>query len=211
MRRCVIVGAAAIGDYEAAGRLLRPEDFFVFCDGGLRHQAGLGAAPDLIVGDFDSHPRPETEEETIVLPREKDDTDTAFAVKEALRRGFSEFLLLGAAGGRLDHTLGNLALLLLLDSRGAHGVLADDWSEAEIVSHASAYVEAAFPYFSLLALDGPAEGVTVTGAKYPLQNAVIPCDEPYGISNEVLPGGRAKITVARGRLLLVRVRRDPKM
>lgn len=44
----------------------------------------LQVRPGLIVGDFDSHDNPLLDVETIVLPCEKDDTDTVFAVKEAL-------------------------------------------------------------------------------------------------------------------------------
>ena len=58
MARCVIVSGAPIGDYSRIRRYLRPDDFFVFCDGGLRHRAGLQAEADLIVGDFDSHEKP---------------------------------------------------------------------------------------------------------------------------------------------------------
>ena len=81
MSRCVIIGGAPIGNYPALRAYLRPGDFCVFCDCGLDHMEGLGVRPDLIVGDFDSHPRPGLPAETIVLPCEKDDTDTVFAVK----------------------------------------------------------------------------------------------------------------------------------
>ncbi len=140
MKRCVIVGGAEIGNTNWIRSLLRAQDYFVFCDGGLRHTRALGVEPDLIVGDFDSHPRPETAVETIVLPREKDDTDTVYAAKEALRRGFREFLLLGAVGERLDHSLVNVSLLLLLRERGGHGVLADDYSLMELVPGAGAEI-----------------------------------------------------------------------
>ncbi len=126
MPRCVIVSGAPIGDYERIRGYLREDDFYLFCDGGLRHSAGLRAEPDLVVGDFDSHEKPEGRAEIIALPREKDDTDTVYAAKEALRRGFREVLLLGAVGERLDHSLVNVSLLLLLRERGGHGVLADD-------------------------------------------------------------------------------------
>ena len=96
MARCVIVGGAGIGCYQRIRDSLREDDWFVYCDGGLNHQRELGRKPDLIVGDFDSHERPVTDTETIVLPREKDDTDTVYAVKEAIRRGFRDFLLIGA-------------------------------------------------------------------------------------------------------------------
>lgn len=206
MRRCVIVGGAPIGDDETARNRLRPDDFLIYCDAGLYHRERLRAAPDLIVGDFDSHPRPETGAETIVLPREKDDTDTVYAAKEAVRRGFEDFLLLGCAGGRVDHTLGNLALLLWLDGRGKRALLADDFSEMEIVSRAAASVTGDWPYFSLLAIDGPARGITVTGAKWPLDGAEMEPEHPRGVSNEVLPGRTARISVEQGRLLLARVR-----
>ena len=42
-------------------------------------------------------------------------------------------------------------------------------------------------------------------AKYPLDNAEITCKYQYGISNEVLPGKTAYVTVRDGRLLLVKV------
>lgn len=53
--------------------------------------------PGLIVGDFDSHENPHLDVETIVLPCEKDDTDTVFAVKEAMKRGYTDFLLIDVA------------------------------------------------------------------------------------------------------------------
>ena len=208
MRRCVIVGGAEIRRPEAVRSYLREDDFLVFCDCGLRHAEALGRAPDLIVGDFDSHENPQAAVETIVLPHEKDDTDSYSAAKEALRRGFRDFLLLGAVGARLDHTMGNLALALMLDEAGARVRLVDDYSEMEIVSRETAEVSGRFPYFSLLNLDGSAGKVTVSGAKYPLRDAAIRCDSSLGVSNEVLPGAAARIRVVGGRLLLVKIREE---
>lgn len=204
MARCVIIGGASIGDYAHARGELRPDDWCVFCDCGLRHRAGLGREPDLVVGDFDSHPDPHLAAETITLPHVKDDTDTVYAVKEALARGYDDFLLLGAVGERLDHTLGNVGILLQLDSQGKRGRIVDDYGDMEIVSRA-AQVPDTFAYFSLLAVDGPAEGVTVENALYPLQNGRLTGDYPLGVSNEPLPGRTARVTVTRGRLLLIRV------
>lgn len=205
-RRCVIIGGAGIGDYQTARRYLSPDDFYIFCDSGLAHREGLGIAPHLIVGDFDSHPNPHLDVETIVLPCEKDDTDTVFAVKEAVSRGFDRFLLLGAAGARLDHTLGNLSILLTLHALGKQALLVDDYSEMEIVATDPVYIDDSFPFFSLINISGTARGVTVEHAKYPLRDAEIRCTYQYGISNEVLPGQRARVSVAEGELLLIRVR-----
>ena len=204
MRRCVIVGGASIGDYETVGAMLRPDDYVIYCDCGLRHMDGLGAEPDLIVGDFDSYSNPEMETETIVLPCEKDDTDTVFAVKEALRRGFEDFLLVGVVGERLDHTLGNVSILLMLDSEGKKGTIIDDYSEMEIVSDRCGMpciIDDSYVYFSLINISGTARGVNIRGAKYPLENAEITCEYQYGVSNEVLLGCTAEVSVGEGGVL----------
>ena len=209
MRRCVIIGGASIGDYGTVSAKLRQDDYMIYCDCGLRHMDGLGAEPDLIVGDFDSYSNPEFDTETIVLPCEKDDTDTVFAVKEALRRGFEDFLLIGVVGERLDHTLGNVSILLMLDSEGKVGTIIDDYSEMEIVSDRCEMpyiIDDSYVYFSLINISGTARGVTIRGAKYPLENAEITCEYQYGVSNEVLLGCTAEVSVGEGRLLLVKVR-----
>ena len=209
MRRCVIIGGASIGDYGTVSAKLRQDDYMIYCDCGLRHMDGLGAEPDLIVGDFDSYSNPEFDTETIVLPCEKDDTDTVFAVKEALGRGFEDFLLIGVVGERLDHTLGNVSILLMLDSEGKVGTIIDDYSEMEIVSdrcEMPCIIDDSYVYFSLINISGTARGVTIRGAKYPLENAEITCEYQYGVSNEVLPGCTAEVSVGEGRLLLVKVR-----
>ena len=206
--RCVIVGGADIGNYPVIRELLAPGDFTVYCDSGLKHMDGLGVKPSLIVADFDSYDDPHMDVETIVLPHVKDDTDTVFAVKEALRRGFEEFLLIGVVGGRLDHTLGNVAILLMLDSAGKKAVIADDFSDMEIVSRERALIPDRYSYFSLLNITGTAKGVTIRNALYPLSDAEITCEYPIGVSNEVLPGKTAEVTVKEGRLLIIKVLKE---
>ena len=208
MNRCVIVGGADIADYERIRSRLRKDDFFIFCDSGLKHRMGLGRNPGLIVGDFDSAENPNLDVETIVLPCEKDDTDTVYAVKEAVRRGYEEFLLIGVCGGRLDHTLGNVSILLYLDAIGKKAAILDDYSEMEIVSGQTVRIEDNCLYFSLLNISGCAEGITIRNAKYPLEDAVIRSEYQYGISNEVLPGKTAEVSVRKGNLLLIRIDRE---
>ena len=204
MKRCVIVGGADINNYEYIKSCLHNDDFIVFCDSGLKHLESLQVKPGLIVGDFDSHDNPHLGVETIVLPCEKDDTDTVFAVKEALKRGFDDFLLIGVVGARLDHTLGNVSILLMLDKAGKKGKIIDDFSEMEIISNEPAYVDDSFAYFSLLNITGTAKGITIENAKYPLVNAEITSEYQYGISNEVLQGNKAKVGVKKGELLLIK-------
>ena len=205
MKRCVVVGGADINNYEYIRGCLREDDYIVFCDSGQKHMDNLGVKPNLIVGDFDSYENPNLDVETIELPCEKDDTDTVFAVKEAIKRGFDEFVLIGVVGARLDHTLGNVSILMYLDSLSKKGVIIDDYSEMEIVSKEPAFIEDSFAYFSLINVSGKAKGIVVENAKYPIDNAEITCEYQYGISNEVMKGEIAKVSVGDGQLLLVRV------
>ena len=204
-KRCVIVGGADIRNYDFIRETLCGEDYVIFCDSGLKHLEQLQVAPSLIVGDFDSHENPHLDVETIVLPCEKDDTDTVYAVKEAIKRGFEDFLLIGVVGARLDHTLGNVSILLYLDSLGKKGSIIDDYSEMEIVSAEPVSICDRYAFFSLLNITGCAKGITITGAKYPLNGGEITCEYQYGISNEVLPGETAQVSVACGKLLLIKV------
>ncbi len=206
MRRCVIIGGADIERYDVIRTYLRADDFIVCCDSGLRHRAGLGVEADLVIGDFDSHENPGLPAETIVLPREKDDTDTMAAAREMVRRGFEEFLLLGVFGGRLDHGLANVYLLLWLDHNGKKALAADDCSEMEIVSREPAFIPCRFPYFSLLAIAGKTDHVTIRNAKYTLENASITPEWQFAVSNEPLPGKTAEVYPGSAPILLIRDR-----
>ena len=78
-KRAVILSAMPVTP--ALSAYLQPGDTVVACDAGYRNAAVLGIQPDLIVGDFDSAPKPETTGDMIILPHVKDDTDTHYAAK----------------------------------------------------------------------------------------------------------------------------------
>ena len=204
---CVIISAAEIKNYKKIKTFISGKTFIIACDGGLKHLKKLGLKADLIIGDFDSFkgslPRGV---ETISLPCEKDDTDTFFAVKEGLKRGFRNFILTGVIGQRFDHSLCNLSALLFLFQKGAKAKIIDDYSSMEVA--ASQPVEISYDecsYFSLMCLNGPAEDSTITNAKYSLEKGKISPDYQYGISNEVLKNKKASVTVGKGCLCLIKI------
>lgn len=204
MQRCVIFGAAPVENYGRIEKYLRPDDYIIACDGGLSHLEKLGLKADLITGDFDSHEKP-AEGNIIVLPREKDDTDTFYAAKEALKRGFTDFLLTGMTGARIDHTLANLSLLMYLAEHGAKALILDDWSEISVISDGTFYVEDSFSYFSLITPHEKTENVTIRNAKFLLTDGTIKDTYQYAVSNEVLPGKTAEISLKNGKLILIKV------
>ena len=113
--------------------------------------------------------------------------------------------MIGVVGARLDHTLGNVSILLYLDSLGKKGCIIDDYSEMEIISDKPVSVSDRYSFFSLLNITGCAKGITITGAKYPLVDGEITCEYQYGISNEIIPGQTALISVGIGKLLLIKI------
>lgn len=205
-RRCVIVGAAKIQNYERLKKFFRKDDYFIFCDAGLAHLNGLQVQPDLILGDFDSFKKPQTQVETIILPREKDDTDSFYAVKEGLKRGFKDFLLLGVIGERFDHSFVNISALIYLYKNGASARIIDDYSTMQIVADVPVQIkESECSYFSLLPVAGEVSGVEISGAKYNLTDGTILPEYVYSSSNEVAPGKTAEVSVKKGLLLLVKI------
>ncbi|MDR1778709.1 MAG: thiamine diphosphokinase [Clostridiales Family XIII bacterium] len=57
--------------------------------------------------------------------------------------------------------------------------------------------------FSVFSFEEQSLGVWITGARWPLENAVLTSSWPIGVSNEFLPGQAAEIYVRRGRLLIL--------
>ena len=209
MNRAVIVCGAKIKDYEFVSSFFAEGDFFIYCDSGLIHEDRFLSKSDtkagLIIGDFDSHQRPERDVEIIELPTVKDDTDSIYAIKEAIARGYKDILIVGAIGDRFDHSLVNAYALMLINDLGASGKIVDDYSEMTLVDNRiSAEIEPEWRYFSLIAISGTASGVTIKNAKYNLDNATINPKFQYAISNEVAGDEPARVSVEEGALLLIK-------
>ena len=186
---------------------IRPSDTVWALDAGVERAKLLGVTPSLCLGDWDSAPCPEQAEELISLVPEKDDTDTHHAARLVIERGFDEVLLLGGLGGRLDHTIANLATLLYLRRSGVRGWAADSNTAVTVLQNESRAFELKDGfYFSVFALDGMAEGVDLSGVKYPLSGAVLTGAYPIGVSNEIV-GKTAQVSVKKGNLLVMYARK----
>ena len=185
-KRAIILSAVPVST--AVGRYVRPGDFIVACDAGYQNCARLGCKPHIIVGDFDSAPCPAQEEDdVIILPHVKDDTDTQYAARWLLEHGYDEITLLGALGGaRLEHTLANLATGLYLAKNGVKVLLANERSELHFLvpNTPMELHHSDWKYVSVFPLEGQLTGLAIRGAFYPLENAKLTADYPLGVSNE---------------------------
>ncbi len=184
--------------------LLRREaaaaDLVLSTDGVAVQLERLGIALDAVIGDLDSLQGAVTAAPLVDAgPHElQHDSDSEKAVCYALARGADEITLLGATGGRLDHTLANVALAVryLGDARVR---LVDDLGGMQVVRGRS---ELALPVGTRLSLVALTETVVVNtrGLQWELADPLAPGTR--GLSNRVV-ASPVTIDVGAGTVVLI--------
>jgi thiamine pyrophosphokinase len=211
--RVVIFANGLVSDPDKLRPLLKPDDFILCADGGTRLALVLDLTPRLVVGDMDSIAGADLariEAAGIPVsryPHDKDETDLELALKSALERKPAAILILGALGGRLDHTLGNISMLIdprlsSIDCRLDDGIV-------EVIlcrTHSEIRGKPA-DLVSLIPWGKPVTGARTDGLRWQLAGEALLPDKTRGISNEML-GERATILIDAGLLLIVHSRRS---
>ncbi|MBO8125826.1 MAG: thiamine diphosphokinase [Firmicutes bacterium] len=191
--------------------LSQKSDVVIGVDGGTRQAYAAGLPVHLLLGDLDSIDpdllRYLTEQETPIakFPPEKDATDTELALDLAKSWGARRVYLVSGVGSRLDHSLANLLLLTrfarYFDSLVLETALATVYYLSEAHSRFSFDLALGRP-FSLLALTPEAAGISISGAKYLLNNATLTFGSTLGVSNEGL-GGEVEVSLESGVCALI--------
>jgi thiamine pyrophosphokinase len=181
----------------------------VAADGGLDRALALGVPVDVVVGDLDSASpgalaaAAEAGIRVVRHPAAKDATDLELALDEAVALAARRVLVVASAEGRLDHLLASLALL----AADRYAALEVDALVGDAVVHVvrgrRSLRGQAGELVSLVALGGPATGVTTSGLEYPLAGETLDPGSTRGISN-VFTGGAARVELASGVLLAIR-------
>lgn len=163
----------------------------VACDRGLEAFLAAGLKPDIAVGDFDSADPAAVQAasdlgiEIFRVPCEKDETDLELAARLTLERGARSIRILGATGGRIDHLLGNLSVLVWLWKQGAAACMED---EKQLVTVFCGCMEISAPVGATLSVIPVWKQATVTasGLQYPLKALELRSDHARGISNRII-------------------------
>lgn len=197
---CYLVGA---GDFY--GQIsVEDEDIIIAADGGYDNLVRHGITPDILIGDFDSV-KSEIPDglRSIRYPKEKDETDMFLSYEAGVKLGYTEFVMLGATGGRLDHTYANISLLLYAKEHGHNITLIDRNSVILCIKDESISLagnEGA--KLSVFAMGGVARGVSIIDTRYEVEGAKFTPDFPLGVSNE-FGTSPARISVEDGALLII--------
>lgn len=198
---CVIFGA---GEYADTAPALPPDAYIIAADGGYDKCREYGLVPDLLIGDLDSlHTALQTDTAVVKLPTEKDVTDTDAAVAQGLAHGCGEFILLGCAGGRPDHTLANISLMKRLSLEGIRVTMYGTGHTYTAVTDGTLSLPAKEKgYVSVFSLSDKSTGVSEKGMKYSPDNITLTDTFALGVSNE-FTGKDIYVTVRQGTLLVI--------
>ena len=200
MSICYIFGAL---DTPIANFKPRESDLIIAADGGYSTLKKLNIKPNLVVGDFDSLGKVPENENVIKHPIKKDDTDTLLAVKIGLEKGYKKFVIFGAIGGRLDHTIATIQTATFVAENGGIAYIYDGTHTVTAIKNSSIkFSKDAKGYVSIFALSGVAKGVTINGLLYELNDTDITPHFPVGVSNEFI-GKESEIIVKDGILTII--------
>lgn len=208
--RAVILANGPLPNPEATRRYIQAEDWLICANGGTKHALQMGLTPDVVIGDLDSlgpDIQATLETQGVQLqsyPADKDQTDLELALDLAVSAGVTAIDILAVQGGRLDQSLANLLLLTR-----------PEWGQAQV--RAIVENEAAWAVWdgqqveingtpgdrlSLVPLAQQVTSVTLTGVKWPLDEATLELGSTWSISN-VLTESTAHLHVGKGVLLVI--------
>jgi len=206
--KAYIFANGELSQYENVKSGICQGDFLVAADGGSRHLNRMGLIPDLLIGDLDSiDPDYLVSLEssyTIIekAPKEKDETDLELAIIAVVKCGLQVIRIAGALGGRIDHTLGNISLLLREDLAGCDVRLIDGEQEVFLIRDYTRITGAAGDIVSLIPWGNTVHGVSTSGLQYPLHAEALCPDKARGISN-VMVSDTAEVRRDTGILVCV--------
>ena len=199
MNVCRIIGA---GECEKLDFEKQSGDLIIAADGGCVYLEKTGIKPDIIIGDFDSLGYAPDGDGVIKLNPIKDVTDMDAAVKEGIKRGYTEFRLYGACGGRVDHTLANIQLCASLAQKNIKVLIHGGMNITAVCNGEIIFEPDCRGYISVFSHSDKCTGVTIEGLKYTLDNAELFNAFPLGVSNEFI-GVQSRIKVENGTLIII--------
>ena len=190
----VLAGGAPVDQFVPAR--VADADVRLAADSGLDLAERIGIGVDQVIGDLDSVSagalqRARDRGTTVVdYPADKDETDLELTLAEAMTHIVADrgdrIVVLGGAGGRLDHLLANHAVLT--SARWTHAAITAyvGTSRVDVIHHERSVLGRVGHTVSLLAWQRDATGVTTTGLHWPLLDATIGAGSALGTSNRFI-------------------------
>lgn len=193
MKRAIIVSGGTLA-LEVVENQITQGGYVIGVDRGIEFLDKHGMKLDYLVGDFDSVSKEvitKYKDEGMLPIREynpvKDASDTEIAVHLAIELGYKEIVILGATGSRMDHVWANIQVLTIPFKSGVTAQIIDECNRIQLIdkNYELKKKESYGNYFSVFALGGPVDGLTITGAKYPLSHYRLEPYDSLSVSNQL--------------------------
>lgn len=204
----VIVANAPSLRLDPYRKMVVSADVVIAADGGANALVDAGIRPSLVIGDLDSLSAERLASlaadgvELRRFPREKDETDLELALLHAAAIGATRIDILGALGGRWDHTFANVAMLAMPELKGRQVRLIDERQRLFLVRDQATLEGQRGDTLSLLPLTPTVCGVTTRGLFYALNDATLYFERARGVSN-ILIDPPGFVSLREGLLLVV--------
>lgn len=203
---CAIFAAGTTVSKSVIMEHINTSTFLLAADAGYKACEQYGLKPNLLVGDYDSSKLPETSTELIKLNPVKDETDSAYALMVARKRGYKNIVMFGATGGRIDHLFANLELVASAKNQGVQLTILDDHHRIFAVKNETVTLKEKNKYISIFPFGGPCT-LTLHGFDYPLEHKTLQVFCGLGVSNEIHEE-KATITAENGMALVIIADKD---
>jgi thiamine pyrophosphokinase len=177
----------------------------ICADGGANSALKMKLVPDLIIGDLDSISTKALKEfkysSKIIRIKRQNDTDVEKCIKYAIKNRFSEALLVGVTGNRLDHTFCNLGIVLKFFTSIKLSLIAENSflkpykGKIKLKTHPG-------ETFSVYGLDRKTK-ITSTGLKYKLNKIALPFGVKESTSN-IATGKEVELNIIGGLVFVIR-------
>ncbi|MBL1213695.1 MAG: thiamine diphosphokinase [Ignavibacteriae bacterium] len=207
MKKCIVL-ANGTPPKKSVIKYLNDKDYkTLYCaDGGANTAFKLNIVPDYIIGDLDSITDNVKEyysdKSKIIKYTRQDDTDVEKCLKHAIGKGFTEAVLIGGTGDRLDHSFCNLGIVLKFFDEIKIKVL-HQASVLEAMTGKINLKTVAGETISLYGFDRKTK-ITSTGLKYSLDSTALPFGERESTSNYAT-GNSVNLKITGGKIFVVRL------
>lgn len=208
---CIISGGDVNSEFLCSFLRENPCDRILCVDGGLAYAYEAGIPVDEIVGDFDTvsidileYYRNHSNVHIRSFDPIKDNTDTDIALTLALQWKPKSIYVFGAMGSRMDHTLGNIHILMKTLRTDTKTYLINENNRISMID-GPIQIEKEKQYgtyISFIPFTEKIENLSLKGFKYPLEDRTMVFGESLGISNEII-SKTAEVTFSRGILLVI--------
>lgn len=206
---CLIVAGGVKPKDETIKYYSEKCELIIGVDKGCNYLFESKVKPHYIVGDFDSSNLEIIDKivkEDVIKYQyqcEKNFTDSEEAFELANSKGAKKIVFLGATGGRFDHTLGNLGLLLKALKLGMLSEIVDDRNKMFLINKDTVIKrDDEYKYVSFLSYNSRVEEFSIKGAKYNLDKYTLEVGDSRTVSNEFITD-EISLELSNGNVLVV--------